>query len=105
MAPLEMIYTHIPLREFEQHIVPSIDQLSALYLPLHYTIILRKILRLRMLIEIPNDVEVFASVVTQRIVKSFICVQNMELTDPNQKAKAESGRRIALIETVPPSAM
>lgn len=120
MAPLEMIYTHIPPREFEQHIVPSIDQLSALYLPLVFPSFFKNELKLYKFstalsfledseiyecsLEIPNDVEVFASVVIPTDnEEASSAYRNMELALTQiKKQKAESGRRIALIKAVLP---
>ncbi|KOH00252.1 Cyk3p [Saccharomyces eubayanus] len=120
MAPLEMIYTHIPPREFEQHIVPSIDQLSALYLPLVFPSFFKNELKLYKFstalsfledsevyecsLEIPNDVEVFASVViptdNEEISNAY---RNMELALTQiKKQKADSGRRVALIKAILP---
>ncbi|CAI4057443.1 hypothetical protein SKDZ_04G1260 [Saccharomyces kudriavzevii ZP591] len=120
MAPLEMIYTHVPPREFEQHIVPSIDQLSALYLPLVFPSFFKNELKLYKFstalsfledseiyecsLEIPNDVEVFASVViptdNEEISNAY---RSMELALTQiKRQKAESGRRIALIKAVLP---
>ncbi|SMN18780.1 similar to Saccharomyces cerevisiae YDL117W CYK3 SH3-domain protein located in the mother-bud neck and the cytokinetic actin ring [Maudiozyma saulgeensis] len=125
VEPLKFIYTHIPPREFEQHIVPSIDQLSALYLPLVFPSFFKNDLTLHNFstalshledseiyecsLEIPNDIEIFASVVATpdnndpTMAKRY-SEMNLALTQI-KKHKPESGRRIAVIKAVlPPGA-
>ncbi|GMM53705.1 Cyk3 protein [Maudiozyma humilis] len=125
VEPLKFIYTHVPPRDFEQHIVPSIDQLSALYLPLVFPSFFDNELKLHNFstalsyledseiyecsLEIPNDIEVFASVVATpdngdpESSKKF-SEMNLALTQI-KKHKPDSGRRIAFIKAVlPPGA-
>ena len=125
VEPLKFIYTHIPPREFEQHIVPSIDQLSALYLPLVFSSFFENDLKLHNYstalsyledseiyecsLEIPNDIEIFASVVAtpdnnDETMAQKYSEMNLALTQI-KKHKPESGRRIAVIKAVlPPGA-
>ncbi|CCK68214.1 Cyk3p KNAG_0A05490 [Huiozyma naganishii CBS 8797] len=120
VEPLEFIYTHVPPREFEQHIIPSLDQLSVLYLPLVFPSFFKNELRLcnystalsfledteifECSLEIPNDIEVFTSVVVSGIDESKQNVyQQMELSLCQiKKHRSNSGRRIALIKAVLP---
>lgn len=122
VEPLDFIYTHIPPREFEQHIVPSIDQLSAIYLPLVFPSFFKNDIKLynystalsyledteifECSIEIPNDVEVFTSVVVSGVDQSKEHeFGQMELSlSQIKKHKSKSGRRIAILKAVlPPS--
>ncbi|CCF56122.1 hypothetical protein KAFR_0A06870 [Kazachstania africana CBS 2517] len=122
VEPLKFIYTHIPPREFEQHIIPSIDQLSALYLPLVFPSFFRNDLKLHNYstalsyledseifecsLELPNDIEVFASVVVPTENQNNSQYNKMELTLTQiKKHKVDSTRRVALIKAVlPPGA-
>ena len=122
VEPLNFIYTHIPPRDFEQHIIPSIDQLSALYLPLVFPSFFDNELKLHNYstalsyledseiyecsLEIPNDIEVFASVVATpdnndpEMAKRY-SEMNLAITQI-KKHKPDSGRRIAFIKAVLP---
>ena len=123
VEPLRFIFTHIPAREFEQHIVPSIDQLSALYLPLVFPSFFQNGLKLHNFcpalasledmeiyecsLEIPNDIEVFSSVVISnedgKSKEELAKFSQMELTLTQvRKHKPESGRRIVFIKAVLP---
>ena len=123
VEPLRFIFTHIPAREFEQHIVPSIDQLSVLYLPLVFPSFFQNGLKLHNFcpalatledmeiyecsLEIPNDIEVFSSVVISNeddnSREELAKFSQMELTLTQvRKHKPESGRRIVLIKAVLP---
>ncbi|CCD23367.1 Cyk3p NDAI_0B03330 [Naumovozyma dairenensis CBS 421] len=128
--PLDFIYTHIPPRDFEQHIVPSIDQLSALYLPLVFPSFFKNSLKLYKFctalsfledseiyecqLEIPSDIELFTSVVISDdndnatpIPSEKLSIYNsMDLTLTQMKRhKMDSSRRIAIIKAVlPPGA-
>lgn len=118
--PLEFIYTHVPPREFEQHIVPSIDQLSVLYLPLVFPSYFKNALKLykystalayledsevyECQLEIPSDIEIFASVgpsfIDDEKSETF---KNMDLALTQvKKHKTDSSRRIAIIKAVLP---
>lgn len=120
VEPLDFIYTHIPPREFEQHIVPSIDQLSTIYLPLVFPSFFQNNIKLynystalsyledteifECSIEIPNDIEVFTSVVVSDVDehKQHEYGQ-MELSlSQIKKHKSNSGRRIAILKAVLP---
>lgn len=123
VEPLNFIYTHIPPREFEQHIVPSIDQLSTICLPLVFPTFFQNNIKLynystalsyledteifECSIEIPNDIEVFTSVVVSDVDenKQYEFGQ-MELSLSQIKMhKSNSGRRIAILKAVlPPNA-
>lgn len=124
VEPLEFIYTHIPPRDYEQHIVPSIDQLSLLYLPITFPSFFKNNLKLHNYstaltymedteiyecsLEIPNDVELFTSVVvpnaTEELKNEYA---QMELSLCQiKKCRTNSNSRIALIKCVlPPGAM
>lgn len=120
VEPLDFIYTHIPPRELEQHIVPSIDQLSALYLPLVFPSFFLNNIKLynystalsfledteifECSIEIPNDIEVFTSVVVSNVDEQLQHVYGqMELSLAQiKKHKANSGRRIAILKAILP---
>ncbi|CAL9737086.1 cytokinesis protein 3 [Monosporozyma servazzii] len=123
MEPLDFIYTHIPPREFEQHIVPSLDQLSVLYLPLVFPSFFQNNIKLynystalsyledteifECSLEIPNDIEVFTSVVVSDVdEKTQHQYGQMELSLAQiKKHKANSGRRIAILKAIlPPDA-
>ncbi|CCE63929.1 hypothetical protein TPHA_0G00930 [Tetrapisispora phaffii CBS 4417] len=115
--PLNLIYTHIPARDYEQHIVPSVDQLSALYLPLVFPSFFKNDIKLYKFstalsfledseiyecsLEIPSDIELYATVVTpgeNSSNKSYVLSQV-------RKLKPESNRKIAVIKAVlPPGA-
>ncbi|GCE99734.1 cytokinesis protein 3 [Zygosaccharomyces mellis] len=118
--PLEFIYTHVPAREAEQHIVPSIDQLSALYLPLVFPSFFKNGLKLYKFstalayledseiyecsLEIPSDVEVFASVVVPtenpKLANAF---KKMDLALTQVKRhRVDSSRRIAVVKAILP---
>lgn len=120
VEPLDFIYTHVPPREFEQHIVPSLDQLSVLYLPLVFPSFFLNNIKLynystalsyledteifECSLEIPNDIEVFTSVVVSRIdERTQHQYGQMELSLAQiKKHKANSGRRIAILKAVLP---
>lgn len=120
VEPLDFIYTHIPPREFEQHIVPSIDQLSTIYLPLVFPSFFQNNIKFynystalsyledteifECSIEIPNDIEVFTSVVVSDVdehkQREF---GQMELSLSQIKMhKSNSGHRIAMLKAVLP---
>ncbi|GAV46527.1 hypothetical protein ZYGR_0A01190 [Zygosaccharomyces rouxii] len=120
VEPLEFIYTHVPAKESEQHIVPSIDQLSALYLPLVFPSFFRNGLKLYKFstalayledseiyecsIEIPSDIEVFASVVipaeNSKLAKAS---RKMDLALTQVKRhRVDSSRRIAVVKAILP---
>lgn len=123
VEPLEFIYTHVPPREYEQHIVPSLDQLSVLYLPLVFPTFFRNGLILYKFstalasledneiyecsLEVPNDIEIFSSVVvsTEDPQKSKI-YKTMDLSLVQvKKHRTESGKRVVVIKAVlPPGA-
>lgn len=120
VEPLEFIYTHIPPREYEQHIVPSLDQLSILYLPLVFPSFFKNGLVLYKFstalsyledneiyecsIEIPNDIEIFSSVVVNTEDKNKAKLyQKMELSLAQvRKHRTESGKRVIVIKAVLP---
>lgn len=118
--PLHFIYTHIPPREYEQHIVPSVDPLSAMYLPLVFPSFFTNDIRLYKFstalsfledsevyecsIEVPSDIEVFSSVVTNTedsAREAQYGKMELSLTQV-KKNKADSGRRIVIIKAVLP---
>lgn len=120
VEPLEFIYTHVPQKESEQHIVPSIDQLSALYLPLVFPSFFRNGLKLykystalayledseiyECSLEIPSDIELFAAVVIPtedpKVAREY---SKMELALTQVKRhKVDSSRRIAVVKAVLP---
>lgn len=120
VEPLQFIYTHIPQKDFEQHIVPSIDRLSALYLPLVFPSFFNNGLKLykystalaqledseifECSLEIPSDIELFASVVianaSGEITHEY---RKMELALVQVKRhKTDSSRRIAVVKAVLP---
>lgn len=120
VEPLQFIYTHIPQREAEQHIIPSIDRLSALYLPLVFPSFFKNGLKLYKFstalafledsevyecsLEIPSEVEIFASVVVSGgdPDKAYL-YKKMELALAQVKRhKADSTRRIAVVKAVLP---
>ncbi|QLG72462.1 hypothetical protein HG535_0D01700 [Zygotorulaspora mrakii] len=120
VEPLQFIYTHIPQREYEQHIIPSIDRLSALYLPLVFPSFFKYGLSLYKFstalsyledseiyecsLEIPSDVELFASVVVSTDdVQRKHSYGKMELALVQVKShKSDSTRRIAVVKAVLP---
>lgn len=120
VEPLEFIYTHIPPREFEQHIVPIVDQLSVLYLPLVFPSFFKNNLKLynystalayledseiyECTLEIPNDIEVFTSVVIPTDNQSKTNeYRQMELTLTQiKKHKSNPSRRLAILKAVLP---
>lgn len=120
VEPLRFIYTHIPQKDVEQHIVPSIDRLSALYLPLVFPSFFNNGLKLykystalafledseifECSLEISNDIEVFASVVIPATEPSRSHeYRKMELALVQVKRhKSDSSRRIAVIKAVLP---
>lgn len=120
VEPLKFIYTHVPPREFEQHIVPSLDQLSVLYLPLVFPSFFKNDLKIykystalafledsevyECSLEIPNDIEVFASVVVAVDDPTLSRVYgNMELALVQiRKHKSNSARRVAIVKAVLP---
>lgn len=120
VEPLDFIYTHIPQRDSEQHIIPSIDRLSALYLPLVFPSFFKNGLKLykystalafledseiyECSVEIPSDIEVFASVVIATEDPTKSCAyRKMELALTQVKRhKSDSTRRIAVIKAVLP---
>lgn len=120
VEPLEFIYTHVPQKDSEQHIVPSIDQLSALYLPLVFPSFFRNGLKLykystalayledseiyECSLEIPSDIELFAAVVIPtgdpKVAREY---SKMELALTQVKRhKVDSSRRIAVVKAVLP---
>lgn len=120
VEPLRFIYTHIPQKDSEQHIVPSIDRLSALYLPLVFPSFFNNGLKLykystalafledseifECSLEVPSDVEVFASMVipTPDPGKSHE-YRKMELALVQVKRhKSDNSRRIAVVKAVLP---
>ncbi|QLQ77996.1 hypothetical protein HG537_0A02430 [Torulaspora globosa] len=120
VEPLRFIYTHIPQKDFEQHIVPSIDRLSALYLPLVFPSFFTNGLKLykystalafledseifECSLEIPSDIELFASVVIPNTNTEMY--RRMELALVQAKRhKTDNSQRIAVIKAVlPPGA-
>ncbi|QLL30430.1 hypothetical protein HG536_0A02470 [Torulaspora globosa] len=123
VEPLRFIYTHIPQKDFEQHIVPSIDRLSALYLPLVFPSFFTNGLKLykystalafledseifECSLEIPSDIELFASVVIPSTgTKVSHEYRKMELALVQVKRhKTDNSQRIAVVKAVlPPGA-
>ncbi|CCH59779.1 hypothetical protein TBLA_0B09620 [Henningerozyma blattae CBS 6284] len=120
VEPLDFIYTHIPPREFEQHIVPSVDPLSAIYLPLVFPTFFQNNIKLYKFstalsfledsevyecsLEIPSDIEVFSSVVvkTDNQEKEIECGKKELALTQIRRNKAESGRRIVVIKAILP---
>lgn len=120
VEPLEFVYTHIPPRDYEQHIVPSIDQLSLLYLPITFPSFFKNNLKLHNYstaltyledteiyecsLEIPNDIELFTSVVVPNASngKKHEYAQLESSLCQIRKCKANSNSRIALIKCVLP---
>lgn len=122
VEPLRLIYTHIPQKDFEQHIVPSIDRLSALHLPLVFPSFFSNGLKLykystalafledseifECSLEIPPDIEVFASVVIPCTdPEESHEYRKMELALVQVKRhKSDNSRRIAVVKaTLPPN--
>ncbi|KAL3235999.1 Cyk3p [Nakaseomyces bracarensis] len=120
VEPLEFIYTHVPPKEYEQHIVPSLDQLSVLYLPLVFPSFFRNGLMLYKFstalasledneiyecsLEVPNDIEIFSSVVVSTAdPKKSKIYKNMELSLVQvKKHRTESGKRVVVVKAVLP---
>lgn len=123
VEPLQFIYTHIPQKDVEQHIIPSIDRLSALYLPLVFPSFFTNGLKLykystalafledsevfECSLEIPSDIELFASVVIPTTKPELSHeYRKMELALVQVKRhKTDNSRRVAVVKAVlPPGA-
>ncbi|SCV04185.1 LANO_0G08680g1_1 [Lachancea nothofagi CBS 11611] len=113
--PLQFIYTHVPRLYQEQHVIPIVDQTIALSLPVvfpsyfHNELILHKFSNglaklydnqiYECTIAIPNDVEVFTSVVVEDAEK--MPNDNMDLSLVQIKHRKKE--RLAVIKALLPA--
>lgn len=112
--PLQFIYTHIPHFYQEQHIVPTVDKNVALCLPLVFPSFFRNDLEFYRFslglcnlkdseifecsIKIPNNIEVFASIVTDSLPANESKHMSLSLV----QIKLRKRDRIALVKAILP---
>ncbi|SCU96897.1 LAFA_0G08702g1_1 [Lachancea sp. 'fantastica'] len=115
MQPLQSIYTHVPRLYQEQHIIPIVDQTIALSLPVVFPSFFHNELKLykfsngltnlqdsqiyECTVSIPNDVELFSSVVVEDSSKQQH-YENMNLSLVQIKHRKKE--RLAVVKAILP---